>query len=61
MNTHTPKWAPILGIGVLVDSQIFKERLQGSKPIALMSFFYIIGKLLKQRCLKWARMTHLDI
>ncbi len=23
--------------------------------------FYIIGKLLKFRCLKWARMTHLDI
>jgi hypothetical protein len=22
---------------------------------------YIIGKLLKRRCLKWARMTHLDI
>ncbi len=24
-------------------------------------FFYIIGKLLKHRCQKWARMTHLDI
>jgi hypothetical protein len=24
-------------------------------------FFYIIRKLLKCRCLKWARMTHLDI
>jgi hypothetical protein len=23
--------------------------------------FYIIGKLLKFQCLKWARMTHLDI
>jgi len=23
--------------------------------------FYIIEKLLKRRCLKWARMTHLDI
>jgi hypothetical protein len=23
--------------------------------------FYIIGKLLKRRCLKWARMTHLNI
>jgi hypothetical protein len=23
--------------------------------------FYIIGKLLKRRCLKWACMTHLDI
>jgi hypothetical protein len=23
--------------------------------------FYIIGKILKSRCLKWAHMTHLDI
>jgi hypothetical protein len=23
-------------------------------------FIYIIGKLLKRKCLKWARMTHLD-
>ncbi len=23
-------------------------------------FFYIIGKLLKRKCLKWACMTHLD-
>jgi hypothetical protein len=27
MNTHTPKWAPILGVGVLVDSRIFKKWL----------------------------------
>jgi len=25
MNLHTPKWAPILGVGVLMDSQIFIE------------------------------------
>jgi hypothetical protein len=30
------------------------------KPLDLI-IFYIIGKLLKRRCLKWARMTHLDI
>jgi len=24
-------------------------------------FFYIIEKLLKHRCLKWASITHLDI
>jgi len=33
MNPHTLKGTPTLGIRVLVDSQIFKERLQGSKPI----------------------------
>jgi hypothetical protein len=40
MNTHTPKWAPILGVGVPVDSWIFKEWLQGSKPIGLGSSLY---------------------
>jgi hypothetical protein len=59
MNIHTPKWAPILRIGVLMGSQIFKERLQGSNPFD-WRFLYIIEKLLKCKCLKWARMTHLD-
>ncbi len=27
MNTHTPKWAPILGVRVLTDSWIFREWL----------------------------------
>jgi hypothetical protein len=40
MNTHTPKWAPILGIGVSTDSRIFREELKGSKPIELKSFLY---------------------
>jgi hypothetical protein len=43
-----------------MDFRIFKRRLQESKPIGL-NFFYIIGKLLKHRCLKWAYMTHLEI
>jgi len=33
MNSRTPKWAPTLGIGVLMDFQIFKEVFQGSKFI----------------------------
>jgi len=33
---------------------------RGQNPLA-WKVFYIIGKLLKFRCLKWARMTHLDI
>ncbi len=40
MNLHTPKWAPTLGVGVLMDSQIFIEQLQGSKPIGLKNFLY---------------------
>jgi hypothetical protein len=33
---------------------------KGQNPMAY-GLFYIIGKLLKHRCLKWARITHLDI
>jgi hypothetical protein len=59
-NPHTPKGAPILGIGIPMDSQIFKERLQGSNPMD-WGILYTIGKILELRCLEWARMTHLDI
>jgi hypothetical protein len=31
MNSHTPKWVPTLGVGVLMDSQIFRGWLQGVK------------------------------
>ncbi len=41
-----------------MDSQIYKKRLQGSKPFD-WRVFYIIGKVLESKCLKWARMTHL--
>jgi hypothetical protein len=40
MNPHTPKWGPTLGVGVPVDSWVFKERLQRSKPIGLKSSLY---------------------
>jgi hypothetical protein len=40
MNLHIPKWTPILGVGVMMDSQIFKEQLQGSNPIGLKIFLY---------------------
>jgi len=60
MNPHTPKGVSTLGIGVTMDSRIFRERLQGSK-LNELKFRVVMGKLLKCRCLKWARMTHLDI
>jgi hypothetical protein len=40
MNLHTPKWALTLGVGVMMDSQIFREQLQGTKPIGLRSSSY---------------------
>jgi hypothetical protein len=60
IDLRTPKWTPTLGVGVLVDSRMFRERLQRSKPNGLKSFLYP-WKILKLKCLKWARMTHLDI
>jgi hypothetical protein len=40
MNPHTPKGASTLGVRVPMDFQIFREKLQGSKPIGLKSFLY---------------------
>jgi len=40
MNPHTPKGASTLGVGVSVDSQMFKEKLQGSKPNGLKISLY---------------------
>jgi hypothetical protein len=60
MNTHTPKWTPILGVGVPVDSRIFKSDCKGQKPLS-WGVHYIIGKIFKRRCRKWACITHLDI
>jgi hypothetical protein len=28
MSPHTPKWAPTLGVGFLMDFQIFKEQFE---------------------------------
>jgi len=39
-NPHTPKWAPIFGVGVPMDFQIFREWLLGSKLIGLRNLFY---------------------
>jgi hypothetical protein len=60
IDPHTPKGIPTLGVGVPVDFWMFKEQLQGSNPNGL-KIFYIIRKILKLKCLKWTRMTHLDI
>ncbi len=60
VNTHTPKATPTLKNEVPVDSQNFRERLQGSKLNGLWRS-YIIGKLLERRCLKWARIAHSSI
>jgi len=40
--------------------ECWKSNCKGQNLMAQWDF-YTIGKLLKRRCLKWARMTHLDI
>jgi hypothetical protein len=64
MNTHTLKWTPMLGVGVPMDSrwtpESSKSDCKGQNP-SPWRIHYIIGNLLKRRCLKWIRMTHLDI
>jgi len=40
MSPHTPKWAPTLGVGVSMDSQIFIKQFEGSKIIRLKSSLY---------------------
>jgi len=60
MNPHTPKWIPTLGVGIPMEFQVFKKVFQGSKLIRLNKFFNIIENLLKLKCLKEVRMTHLS-
>jgi len=61
---NVKEWTPTLpseltlGVGLLMDSQIFKERLQESKPIRTKSSLYH-WKSHGRRCLKWAHMPHL--
>jgi len=40
IDLHTPKGTPTLGVGVLVDSRMFREQLQGSKSNGLRIFLY---------------------
>jgi len=40
MNPHTSKGASTLGVGVPVDSRMFREQLQGSKPNGSRIFLY---------------------
>jgi hypothetical protein len=39
-NLHTLKWTPMLGVGVPMDSWMFREWLQGSKPNGSKSSLY---------------------
>jgi len=40
MSPHTPKWTPTLGVGIYMESQIFRKQFQGSKLIGLKTSLY---------------------
>jgi hypothetical protein len=60
MNPQTPKWTPTLRIKIPMDFQIFKGRFQESKNSLDWKIPYTIEKILRCKCLKWARMIYLD-
>jgi hypothetical protein len=55
MNPHTPKWAPILGVGFSMDSRwtpkFSESNCRGQHPLD-WGIPYIIGIFLEHRCLK---------
>jgi len=60
MNPHTPKVTPTLGNGLPWTPETSEKDCRGQTSI-YCGVLYIIEKLLKRRCLKWARIAHLDI
>ncbi len=60
VNPHIPKATPTLGVESQWTPEISKSVFKGQNPMAF-DVIYIIRKLLELRCLKWARIAHLDI
>ncbi len=54
MNFHCGSWS------LKWTLKFSESNCKGQNP-SVQRFFYIIGKILKHRCLKWVCMTHLDI
>jgi hypothetical protein len=54
VNSHVGSWSP-------ERTPEFSERNFRGQNSSPCSVLYIIEKLLKRRCLKWARIAHLDI
>jgi hypothetical protein len=57
INPCTPKWTPILEVGVLS----FQRVIWGGQNSLNWKLLYIIKNLLRRRCLKWAHTIHLSI
>jgi hypothetical protein len=61
MNLHTPKWTPIVGVGLPNGLPNLQSAICRGQNPSIGRLIYIIRKLLKPRCVKWARISHLDI
>jgi len=59
MNLHTPKWTLLWELESPWTPKFSESEYKGQNPFD-SKVPYIVGKLLKLRCLKWAWMTHLD-
>jgi hypothetical protein len=56
-EAHTPKSGKLESLGTPENSELdFRGQISSHS-----SFLYVIEKVLKCRCLKWPRMSHLDI
>jgi hypothetical protein len=60
MNSHTPKWTPIWKLDSQWTPKFSERNCKGQNPLD-WKVIYIIGNLLRRRCLKWVCMTHLNI
>ncbi len=61
MNPHTPKWTLILEVRIPNGFMNVQRAIARGQNPSVQKVFYIIGNLLKWRCLKWVCITHLDI
>jgi hypothetical protein len=59
MNPHTFKELPLWELESWWIPECSKGDRKGQNPMD-WGVFYIIGKILKLKCLKWARMIHLE-
>ncbi len=60
INPHTPKGIPLWELESWWTPECSESDCKGQNPMD-WRVIYIIEKLLKLRCLKWAHMTHLGI
>jgi len=58
MNPHIPKELPLWEVESQWTPECSESDRKGQNPMA-RRVLYTIGKLLKPRCLKWVRTTHL--